>query len=160
MLMTLENLRANGFSDAMIHALWKSLDKLKDIRPAATTTTLVDFEVKIKITGAVTRDPDTDAASTCEIPWLTVVALLCSRLGIQQEKAMADIVAAMQTAMTSGATPSDEVKALTKHAGDMAEKIKSEIIAKLPRKPKNGSTKVASKNEFEIVLEPALVVEV
>ena len=84
---------------------------------------------------------DTDRAPTTSIPWLPTCALLLKRMGLQREEALHVLKDVMTQALDMG---TDATKALLSDSGvsDMQERLKTEVIAKLPRVPTKGAVKV------------------
>lgn len=89
--------------------------------------------------------PDTDRSPTCSIPLLPTCALLLKRMGIQREEALGILQDVMTQALDMG---QDATKSLLAESGvaDMQERLKTEVIAKLPRTPTKGAVKVDPDN--------------
>jgi len=85
--------------------------------------------------------PDTDKAPTASIPLLPTCALLLKRMGVQREEAL-DIIKEVMTEALN--LDKSATKALLEDSGVklMQDRLKAEVIEKLPRVPVKGAVKV------------------
>lgn len=130
------------FALAIVQATKKALDTTTardEIEPGVYKNIRVDVRIEVD---EMRVAPDTDRAPTSSIPLLPTCALLLKRMGIQREEAL-DILREVMTQALDMET--DMTKALLAETGvaEMEERLKKEVISKLPRVPTKGAVKVA-----------------
>jgi len=126
---------------AILQAAKKGLDAKaarEETEPGVYRNIVLDLHIEVD---EMRVAPDTDKAPTCSIPLLPTCALLLKRMGIQREEAMEILKDVMTQALDMG---KDATKSLLSDMGvaDMQERLKEEVIAKLPRIPVKGAVKV------------------
>jgi hypothetical protein len=129
------------FATAIVHAVRKGLDAgvaREELRPGVYHDIEVDVTIKV---GEMRVGPDTDKAPTSSIPMLTALALLVKRMGIQREDALQTLREVMVEALDVGA---DAQRKLLEESGvaEAEQRIRDEVIAKLPRLPVKGAVLV------------------
>ncbi len=101
----------------------------------------VSQTLTIELAGAVEKAPDLEYTPTADIPLIPALALLLKRSGVQREAAKALLIEVMTEALNSD---EDARAALEEEAGVLeAMKHVRQITAALPKKTKQGATKVA-----------------
>lgn len=101
----------------------------------------IDEILTLKLEGAVKVSPNTDKASTSSIPLLPALALFVRRMGLQRDRALTVLCEVMQEALSLGEDAATELLAET-GVDEAQERIRAEVIAKLPRTPVKGSVQV------------------
>ncbi len=97
--------------------------------------------VTLQLVGAVEKAADVEYTPTGEIPLLPVLALLLKRAGVQREASKALLIEVMTEALNAD---EDARAALEAEVGVMeAMRHVREITGALPKKTKQGATKIA-----------------
>lgn len=123
------------------NALKKTLDT-KTARDEVEPGVYRDLRVDLTVEVAEMRvAPDTDKAPTSNIPLLPTIALLLKRMGVQRDEAIQILRDVMTEALALGKNAS---KSLLDETGvaEMEERLRSEVIEKLPRVPVKGAVTV------------------
>jgi hypothetical protein len=126
---------------ALITAIKKGIDAetaRAETNPGVYRDIRLDLTVEV---GEMRVAPDTDKSPTSSIPLLPTLALLLKRMGVQREDALEVLRDVMQQALEMG---KDATKQLLEETGvvEMEERLRQEVIAKLPRVPVKGAVTV------------------
>lgn len=126
---------------ALLQAAKKGLDAKAardETEPGVYRNITLDLRIEVD---EMRVAPDTDKAPTASIPLLPTCALLLKRMGIQREEALDILKDVMTQALDMG---KDATKTLLAESGvaDMQDRLKEEVIGKLPRVPVKGAVKV------------------
>lgn len=126
---------------AVATALRKSLDA-ETARAEVNPGVYHDIRLTLSIEVDEMRvAPDTDKIPTSSIPLLPAMALLLKRMGVQREEALGVLRDVMTQALEMG---KDATKQLLEETGvaEMEQRLRDEVIAKLPRVPVKGAVTV------------------
>lgn len=129
------------FAIALSHAIQRGVDS-KKARGELNAGVYKDIRIELSVlVGEMRVGLDSDKAPTSSIPWLTAMALLIKRMGLQREDALETLRDVLTEAIALG---NDAAEALAAESGvEEAEKrIREEVISKLPRTPVKGQVTV------------------
>jgi hypothetical protein len=126
---------------ALITAIKKGVDA-ETARAETNPGVYRDIRLDLTVEVAEMRvAPDTDKTPTSSIPLLPTLALLLKRMGVQREDALEVLRDVMKQALEMG---KDAAKQLLEETGvaEMEERLRQEVIEKLPRVPVKGAVTV------------------
>lgn len=110
-------------------------------------TYTVNEEIRLHVEGTVSKSQDVEYTPTTSVPWKLVSALLLEKMGITRDAASKMVLDACKEAietqrlLDSGSEVSEHLTAKLNDA-DEAEKRVDALVAKLPKKTRNGPTKI------------------
>jgi hypothetical protein len=134
-------------NDLLKLALAKKLTKDTKAFRLAPGVHNIDQTFTVTVSGQVTKGADVSYTPTVDIPLIPTLALVLEKAGFMRERAKELLVEAMTEALELGEKGEDFVTEKTKDV-DAAIQHVSDITSKLPKKTKQGATKV----EIEIDL--------
>lgn len=126
---------------ALLTAVKKGLDA-ESARAETNPGVYRDIRLDLTVEVAEMRvAPDTDKIPTSSIPLLPTCALLLKRMGVQREDALNIMREVMTQALELGKDASTRLLEETGVA-EMEQRLREEVIAKLPRVPVKGAVTV------------------
>jgi len=105
----------------------------------------VNEEVRLQLTGSITKNADCEYIPTTSVPWKMVTALLLEKMGITRDAATKMILDCCKEAIELERNGKDTINAnitdRLNHVSD-AEKRVNNLVEALPKKLRSGVTKV------------------
>lgn len=128
-------------NDLLKIALAKKLTKDTKALRLAPGVHDIDTTLAVRIKGQVTKGADVNYTPTVDIPLIPTLALVLEKAGFMRERAKELLIEAMTEALELGEKGEDFVAEKTKDV-DAAIQHVSDITSQLPKKTKQGATKV------------------
>lgn len=105
---------------------------------------VTDEEFSVSVSGVVTKGEQESVTPTTSIPWVTVAAELLRSCGVTGDSAILRLRSALEAVLTQDKSLSAELKDTHKSVAVAVEKIKTELLAKLPKTTREGKTSFAT----------------
>lgn len=122
----------------------------------------IDEALLVRVRGEIEKHDDQMIAPTVSIPLVSVLAFFWERAGIERDAAMSMLRDAIHEAMTNGENEDAAVKKRIEDVEAAIKAVKTDLIAKLPKMPRNGKLDTSGLNIDVLALsseEESLVVE-
>jgi len=134
-------------NDLLKLALAKRLTKdTKGVRLAPGVHN-IDETFTVTVTGQVTKGADVNYTPTVDIPLIATLALVLEKSGFMRERSKVILIEAMTEALALGEQGEDFIAERTKDVDEAIQHV-SDITSQLPKKTKQGATKV----EIDLVI--------
>ncbi len=118
---------------ALLAKAWKN--EVADLLPGRQ---YVDEEFVVRVTGSVEKLDDEMVAPTVSIPLIAALALFWEKAGIVRDRALAMLREALEEAMTAKVKEDASIKDRIKDIDEAVKAIRKDLIAKLPKMPREG----------------------
>lgn len=112
-----------------------------------------DDELVLHCQGVVTKGEEESVTPTTSIPWVTVAAELLRSCGVTGESAVERLREAISVCLLSDKTLAVQLKERHKSVAEAVERIKKDLLAKLPKVSREGKT------VHSVIAKPIVVVE-
>ena len=125
--------------------------------PVDYTLSLVDNtteeELVYNVSGVVTKGEQESITPTTSVPWVIVAGELLRSCGVTGDSAVLRLRTALETVLGTDKALATQLKEQHKSVAKAVERIKDEILSKLPKVPREGKTTHATVAEQIVILK-------
>lgn len=137
-------MQAVNLTPEEIVALSNMFDKTRDYVKAARDAVKpgkVDIRASIQLAGSLRIGEESEVIPTYKIPLITTLALMAQRMGVTRDSTLKLIAEVVSEAFSNRESPDEALLALIKDAEKEIERIRKELVTKLPKESRKGQAR-------------------